>query len=229
MSTRRARHRRSSLPNTTLREFFLPVFSSFFFGTFLTAVSPEEYKKLLRKIDLFLMPLLMIAYGLQYIDKTSLSSGAIFGLKEETHLKGNEYANLTLFFCRFNGEPPVFRNTDISDMAYFFAQIPMSWILQKLPFGRTLSICVIIWGGCVMCLAACGNYSQLVAVRFLIGWFESVVTPAFAILTTSWYLRNEQTLRQGIYYSMSKSRAVDERATQCHCVCSPTTFSCNGT
>lgn len=38
-------------------------------------------------------------YGLQYSDKTSLSSGVVFGLKEDTKLKGNEFANLTSFFC----------------------------------------------------------------------------------------------------------------------------------
>jgi len=89
-------------------------------------------------------------------------------------------------------------------MAYFFAQIPMQWLLQKMPFGKTLAGCVILWGGLVMCLAACNNYAQLVVVRVLIGWFESVITPAFAILTSSWYLRSEQTLRQGVYYSMSE-------------------------
>lgn len=125
---------------------------------------------------------------LQYIDKTSLSSGIIFGLKEDTHLKNNEYANLTAFFY----------------MAYFFAQVPMQWILQKLPFGKTLAGCVILWGGLVMCLAACNSYATLSVVRVLVGWFESVITPAFAILTSSWYLRNEQTLRQGVYYSMSE-------------------------
>lgn len=54
-----------------------------------------------------------------------------------------------------------------------------------------------------MCLAAAKNYAHLSVLRVLIGWFESVITPSFAILTSSWYLRNEQTMRQGIYYSMS--------------------------
>lgn len=43
----------------------------------------------------------MITYGLQYSDKTSLASGSVFGLREDTKLVGNEYANLTTFFCEF--------------------------------------------------------------------------------------------------------------------------------
>lgn len=42
----------------------------------------------------------MFTYGLQYSDKTSLSSGVVFGLVEDTHLKGNEYNNLNTFFCK---------------------------------------------------------------------------------------------------------------------------------
>lgn len=40
----------------------------------------------------------MITYGLQYSDKTSLASGVIFGLKEDTHLTAQQYNNLNSFF-----------------------------------------------------------------------------------------------------------------------------------
>lgn len=42
--------------------------------------------------------MLMILYGLQYSDKTSLSSGVIFGLKEDTKLTTQQYNNLNSFF-----------------------------------------------------------------------------------------------------------------------------------
>lgn len=41
----------------------------------------------------------MFTYGMQFTDKQSLSSSVIFGLREDTKLVGNEYANLTSFFC----------------------------------------------------------------------------------------------------------------------------------
>jgi ACS family allantoate permease-like MFS transporter len=34
-----------------------------------------------------------------YSDKVSLSSGVVFGLKTDTHLVGNQYAMLTVYFC----------------------------------------------------------------------------------------------------------------------------------
>jgi hypothetical protein len=44
-------------------------------------MTPEEEKKLLRKIDRHLMPLLCLVYGLNYLDKTTLSYASIMGLK----------------------------------------------------------------------------------------------------------------------------------------------------
>lgn len=79
-------------------------------------------------------------------------------------------------------------------MAYALAQFPMAWVLQRLPLGRALGGCVVIWGALVMLLGACNSYAQLAAVRTFLGWFESVVTPGFAIFTASWWLRREQTL-----------------------------------
>ena len=35
-------------------------------------LTPQESRRLLRKIDLILMPIMMICYGIQFSDKTSL-------------------------------------------------------------------------------------------------------------------------------------------------------------
>lgn len=44
-------------------------------------LTPEEEKRLLRKIDWNIMPLLCLVYGLNYLDKTTLSYASIMGLK----------------------------------------------------------------------------------------------------------------------------------------------------
>ena len=44
-------------------------------------LTPEDEKRLLRKIDWNLMPLLCLVYGLNYLDKTTLSYASIMGLK----------------------------------------------------------------------------------------------------------------------------------------------------
>lgn len=44
-------------------------------------LSAEEQSKLLKKIDYSLMPLLCVVYGLNYLDKTTLSYASIVGFK----------------------------------------------------------------------------------------------------------------------------------------------------
>jgi hypothetical protein len=48
-------------------------------------LTPEDERKLLRKIDYTLMPLLFVVYGLNYLDKTTLSYASIMGLKVSMH------------------------------------------------------------------------------------------------------------------------------------------------
>lgn len=55
-------------------------------------VDPQEAKRVLRKIDMRLMPILFITYMLQYLDKNSINFSSVYGLQKGTHLKGQEYS-----------------------------------------------------------------------------------------------------------------------------------------
>lgn len=48
------------------------------------AVDAAMAKRVLRKIDMRLIPLLFITYGLNFMDKTILSSASVFGLRNDT-------------------------------------------------------------------------------------------------------------------------------------------------
>ncbi|KAK5456384.1 Allantoate permease [Exophiala xenobiotica] len=54
-------------------------------------------KRLLRTIDFHLMPLLCLVYGLNYLDKTTLSYASIMGIKTDINLKGDDYQWLSIF------------------------------------------------------------------------------------------------------------------------------------
>lgn len=90
----------------------------------------EQYKKLLRKIDRYLLPLMWFCYGIQQTDKTSLSTQAIFGLREDTGLVGQQYSWLTTIFY----------------IAYLCGEFPSNFLLQRWALGRTLSIYMLCWG-----------------------------------------------------------------------------------
>jgi len=47
---------------------------------------------------------------------------------------------------------------------------------------------------------ATNSFAGFAALRFFLGIFESVVTPAFMMIVSMWYLSNQQPARAGIFY-----------------------------
>lgn len=56
-------------------------------------------KRLLRKIDWNLMPIMCVVYALNYLDKTTLSYASIMGIKKDIGLVGDDYQWLSESFC----------------------------------------------------------------------------------------------------------------------------------
>lgn len=59
---------------------------------------PVQLKRLVRKIDFTIAPLLACVYFLQFLDKTTLSYTAVMGIRADTHLVGQDYSNLSMLF-----------------------------------------------------------------------------------------------------------------------------------
>ncbi|KAK8846891.1 hypothetical protein IAR55_005981 [Kwoniella newhampshirensis] len=153
----------------------------------LTPEEKEIERKFVRRIDWHLMPLLLITYGFQYADKISLSSGVAFDLRKDTHLVGNDFAWLSTGFY----------------LAYLIFELPFGYIMQKYPMDKVLGLTVLGWGVVVLCMAACTNFTQLMAVRTLLGILEAPVTPGFLIIITAWYRREEQMVRSMAFFAMN--------------------------
>jgi hypothetical protein len=109
-----------------------------------TNIDPQEARRVLRKIDWHVMPLLMGSYMLQYLDKSSINFASVFGLQDGTGLVGQDYAWLSSIF--YFGNLPHVKPGDIVRMllvksltrclGYLFAQWPAGYLLQRLPTGK---------------------------------------------------------------------------------------------
>jgi len=124
-------------------------------------VSSEENKRVLRKIDLVILPILLSVYFLQSLDKTTLSYASVFGLIEDANLNPNsdQYSWLG----------------SIVYIAQLVMQPIVAVLLVKFPIGRFTGIMVFTWG-CILCgMAGTRNFAGLMATRFLLGAFESAV------------------------------------------------------
>lgn len=69
-----------------------------------------------------------------------------------------------------------------------------------MPVAKTVSVFIVIWG-VLLCLHSVPQYAGFIALRTLLGAFESAVTPAFVILTSQWYKKEEQFLLTALWLS----------------------------
>jgi len=144
-------------------------------------------RRLLRKIDWNIMPIMCAIYGLQYLDKTTLSYASIMGLKTDTHLVGDQYSWLGSMFY----------------FGYLVWEYPTNRLCQRLPLAKYSASNIIMWGLVLSCMAATSNFAGAMTVRFFLGVFESAVTPGFTLFTSQWYTKEEQGVRTGIWFSFN--------------------------
>ena len=139
-------------------------------------IGPDEERKLIRKIDFMILPYLAVCYMFFYIDKTTLSYAAIFGIRKDLNLHGTQYNWLSaLFYFGF--------------LAWAF---PTNFLMQRLPIGKYLGANIFAWGFFLMLQAACNSFASLAALRVLAGAAESCSDPSFMLITSMWYTRVRQ-------------------------------------
>ncbi|EAT76195.2 hypothetical protein SNOG_16370 [Parastagonospora nodorum SN15] len=151
-------------------------------------VTSEENRRVLRKIDLVILPILLSVYFLQSLDKTTLSYASVFGLITDAKLDPNSQQYSWL--------------GSIVYIAQLVMQPLVAFFLVKFPTGKFTGIMVFTWGVILCGMAGAHNFGGLMATRFLLGAFESAVAPAFIAVVQMWYKRSEQTNRNAAWYAM---------------------------
>ncbi|KAH7114438.1 major facilitator superfamily domain-containing protein [Dendryphion nanum] len=161
------------------------------------SIDPEVEKRVLRKIDLYLMPAMVFGYGLVYYDKAILGSAALFGMT----------GDLQLSVVDRSTNPPTTNTSRLSwaTSIFYFGQLvgsyPMTYLLQRFRARYVLGPAVMIWA--VICAATAGvsNWKGLLVQRFFLGFTEAIVPTAFMITVSGYYTQSEQALRQTWWFS----------------------------
>ena len=167
-------------------------------------IDPTEERKLVRKLDLVVIPLMACVYFfqclsfskssfgsdpdyIQDLDKQSINYAAVFGLKSDLKLTGDEFSwVISLFY-----------------FGQLCSEYPAIYLMSRLPLTVYVGVTIVIWGGLEMCLGAAQNFHGLAAARFFLGFAEGTVSPAFIIITSIWYKRREHPIRVAAWVSMS--------------------------
>lgn len=151
-----------------------------------TEIDTEADKKLTRKIDMIVFPVMALVYAAQFLDKTSMSYAAVMGLQTDLKMKGN--------MCSWSGTSFY--------LGYLVFEYPAAWLLQRFPLSKTLAIFLIIWGF-VLTMTSIANYSAFIAIRAILGMLESSSSMGFMLLTAQYYHREHQGARTSFWVAFN--------------------------
>ncbi|KAI8149257.1 major facilitator superfamily domain-containing protein [Fennellomyces sp. T-0311] len=145
-------------------------------------VKSEAEKKLVRKISYTFLPLTTAIIMVQFADKSALAISAVLGIYQDTGITGSQFSWLgSIFF-----------------LGYLIMQLPNQIFIQKFHIRRYLGICIVIWGAVMMFTAMGNTFSELAALRFLLGLFEATCLPCIYLIVPHLYRREEQTFYFGV-------------------------------
>jgi sugar phosphate permease len=131
------------------------------------AMSPDDRVKfeklLLRKIDLRLLPAVIIMYIMNYLDRNNIAAARIAGpdgrgLQDELALTDTQWQlAVSILF-----------------VGYILMQVPSNMVLNKIGLPAIyLPTVMIIWGIISGATAGIHSFGGLVAVRFFLGFVEA--------------------------------------------------------
>jgi len=170
-----------------------------------------ETKKLLRKVDLHLIPFLITMYLLNcesskspdyllyrhrtythtngcvrlVLDRSNLAQARQGTLENDLGMSGDDF-NLA---------------TSIFFVGYLLMQLPSNLIITRVRPSIYLGCAMTLWGVVSTCNAATHSFGSLVVVRFFLGFVEAPFFPGAIFLMSSWYTRAELTRRIAWFYS----------------------------
>lgn len=159
-------------------------------GSFEAMATPEEYsrtmtKRVLLKLDLYILPPLAMLWLANFIDRSNIGNARIAGLERDTHLHGTQ----------FNTALAVFYVT------YILVEVPSNIILKKVKPDRWIPFLVLVWGIMTMLTGVVHNFGGLVAIRMALGFCEGGLLPGLVLYLSTMYKRHELQLRVGIFYA----------------------------
>jgi MFS family permease len=86
-------------------------------------------------------------------------------------------------------------------VTYVAFEPPSNMLLVRLKPSIYLPAIMVLWGALTCCMAVIQDFKHLVALRVLVGVFESGFAPGVILIISSWYKKDEQSKRFGVYMS----------------------------
>ncbi|GAA5984017.1 hypothetical protein JCM5350_004993 [Sporobolomyces pararoseus] len=147
-------------------------------------------KRIVRKQDWRIMPLICLCYLLNYLDRSNLGNARTLNsdrpgesLVETLALKGLRYNIIVAIFF----------------VPYVLFEFPSNLALKYFSPSRWISRIMVSWGIVTVCTAAVSSYTGLIVCRIMLGVAEAGFFPGVIYYFCFWYKANERATRMAIF------------------------------
>ncbi|KAL4919853.1 major facilitator superfamily domain-containing protein [Aspergillus aurantiobrunneus] len=141
-------------------------------------------KRLVRKLDTLILPLIALSYFLNCIDRANYGAARLQHLEDDLHMSDSQFqAGLSVFY-----------------VGYVLFQLPSNMLLNH--FGRPswhIGLSVLAWGLVTGCTAAVNNFGGMLACRIILGCVEAPLYPGSMFYLSKWYKKSELSLRISVF------------------------------
>ncbi|KIM47889.1 hypothetical protein M413DRAFT_61871 [Hebeloma cylindrosporum] len=144
-----------------------------------------DERKLVRKIDLHVIPWLALLYLINFLDRGSIGNAKLYNLEADIGINDRQYLiALTVFF-----------------FPYAILEPASNVLLRRFKPRIYLSTMMLMWGMVMAFHGVIENYGGLLTVRVLLGATEAGLYPGIVFYITSWYKRSEMGSRIALFFS----------------------------
>ncbi|KAI0427587.1 DNA-repair protein rad2 [Xylaria sp. FL1042] len=143
-----------------------------------------DEKKLVRKLDWHLVPLVMLLYTFSFLDRVNIGNARLYGLEEDLGLTPNQFQIAV----------------SIVFVTYIIFELPSNLVLKPIGPQRWIAFIAFVWGILALSTGFVHNFGSLVALRVLLGAFEAGLFPALNVYLTFFYTKRELALRVGYLF-----------------------------
>jgi MFS family permease len=151
-------------------------------------ISPEQKRieaKVLRKVDLRLIPILGLLYSVAGLDRVNLSNARVAGMNKDLRFDiGDRYSIALLVFF----------------ITYCLFEMPTTLLLRPVGPKNLLNGLAISWGVVMLGMGWVNDWRLIVVCRMLIGILEAGFLPCCMFLLSTWYQRFEIQQRMSWWY-----------------------------
>ncbi|KAK8055146.1 major facilitator superfamily domain-containing protein [Apiospora rasikravindrae] len=141
-------------------------------------------KSLKRKLDAR-CGLFVIIYIMNYLDRNNIAAARLKGLQDDLNLDDAQYSTcLSILY-----------------VGYILMQVPSNMFINRISRPSLyLSAVMLLWGLISTLSGVANNFTDMVVIRFFLGFVEAAFLPGALMILSKWYTRKELTTRNAILF-----------------------------